>query len=193
MDRPVEPLRRSILLLPPPEIARALLGAHLRWSPDAATVCVLRIVETEAYAGDDPASHSFRGPTRANAAMFGPPGHAYVHINYGIHHCLNVVTGPEGRGEAVLIRAVEPADPDGTISGMRARWCGPGRLGRSLGVRKERHDGVPLLSPGGEFVLLSGAAVPEEAVARTPRIGISKAVDRPWRFVDQRSPLAGRR
>jgi len=192
MDLLVEPLPRPFLLLPPPEIARALLGAHLRWQPPGAPTLLLSIVETEAYAEDDPASHSFRGHTRANGAMFGPAGRAYVHINYGIHHCLNVVVGPQGQGEAVLIRALEPVPFLGKAAEERGRWCGPGRVGRSLGVRKERHDGAPLLSSDGEFVLLSGTEVPEDAVARTPRIGISKATDRLWRFVDRRSALAGR-
>jgi len=189
MDRPVEPLPRPSLLRPAPEIARALLGAHLRWNRPGDVPLLLRIVETEAYTGDDPASHSHRGPTRANAAMFGPPGHAYVHINYGIHHCLNVATGREGVGEAVLLRALEPVPWAGDV---RSAWSGPGRLGRSLGIRKETHDHAPLLDPALEFVLVPGPPVPDDAVAATARVGISRGLDRPWRFVDRRSPMAGR-
>lgn len=160
------------------EVARALLGALL---------CVDgvggRIVETEAYDGEDPASHSFIGPTARNAAMFGPPGHAYVYRSYGIHWCLNVVCGDAGHGAAVLIRALEPLRG---LEQMRARrgladerllCAGPGRLCQALAIDR-RHDALPLDRPPFELVPADTA----QAVRVGPRIGISKAAERPWRF-----------
>lgn len=141
------------------------------------------IVETEAYDHEDPASHSFSGPTARNAVMFGPPGRAYVYRSYGIHWCLNFVTCVQGHGAGVLIRAVEPTQG---IDLMRARrglddvrllCSGPGRLGQALGITHElnglRLDRKPfrvLAAPQGVQVVCG------------PRIGISKAVDVPWRF-----------
>ncbi len=122
--------------------------------------------------------------------MFGPPGRAYVHINYGIHHCLNVVTQVEGVGEAVLIRAVEPLE---STEMPREHWAGPGRLTRFLGIRKHFHDHLPLLDPESELFLAVGEPVPSENVATTTRIGITKAADRLWRFYDNRSPVVSKR
>lgn len=143
-----------------------------------------RIVEVEAYDGEDPASHGFRGPSTRNRAMFGPPGHAYVYRSYGIHWCLNFVCDEEGRAEAVLVRALEPT---AGVDRMRARrrvdderllCSGPGRLCQALGVTGD-HDGLPLdLSP---FSILPGAA-PDSEVVRGPRVGITRATERPWRY-----------
>ena len=139
------------------------------------------IVETEAYAMEDPASHSFAGPSRRNAAMFGPVGHAYVYRIYGMHWCLNLVCGSPG--SAVLIRALEPARG---IAAMIARrgladprllCAGPGRLAQALGVTAAL-DGAPLDAP--PFALLLAPAPP--ALLTGPRIGITKAADIPWRF-----------
>lgn len=165
------------------EAARRLLGCVVVRVLDG---CVMagRIVETEAYRQDDPASHSFRGPSARNASMFGPPGHAYVYLVYGTHHCLNVVTEPTGVGAAVLIRALEPLVG---IEAMQARrghpklTDGPGRLCQALDIDR-RFDGENLL--GSETLyLLADAPRPAETILATPRIGISKAVERPWRFV----------
>ncbi len=142
-----------------------------------------RIVETEAYDRNDPASHSFSGPTARNSAMFGPPGHAYVYRSYGIHWCLNFVCRESGHGAGVLLRAIEPLDG---IEIMRRRrglqavpllCAGPGRLAQALGITRA-HDGLPLDAP--PFVLTA----PDTEVERIagPRVGISKAVDVPWRF-----------
>ena len=122
-----------------------------------------RIIEVEAYTADDPASHSFRGPTPRNAAMFGPAGQWYVYLIYGMHHCLNLVTGSVGDGQAVLIRSVviEGVDP--------RRTRGPGRLARELGVDRT-------LDAVAAVIVDDGIAPPESPVI-TPRIGISKAVD----------------
>ena len=146
-------------------VAQELLGKHVvhvvRGVPR-----VGRIVETEAYLGPhDRAAHSCRGITPRTAVMFGPPGHAYVYLVYGMHHCLNVVTEPEGHGAAVLIRALEP------VSGLKARTSGPGLLCRALGVDR-RLSGADLLGdrlyltdPGGEAI----------QVVKRPRIGVDYA------------------
>lgn len=146
-----------------------------------------RIVETEAYMGDDPASHSFRGRTPRNAVMFGPAGHLYVYRSYGIHWCANVVTGVEGDGQAVLIRAIEPVEG---IGAMRERRLGrpdrqladgPGKLCQALGIDGS-HDGVDLTDQQGVVTILDDGTPPAAAPLIGPRVGITKAVDAPWRW-----------
>jgi DNA-3-methyladenine glycosylase len=141
------------------------------------------IVEVEAYHHEDPASHGFGGRTERNAAMFGPPGHAYVYRSYGIHWCLNFVCEEEGSASAVLLRALEPRFG---VELMRVRRglddprllaAGPGRLCQALGVTRD-HDGLPLDAP--PFELRERETEPE--IASGPRIGISRATDLPWRF-----------
>jgi DNA-3-methyladenine glycosylase len=147
------------------------------------------IVEVEAYDQEDPAAHGYRGMTARNASMFGPPGHAYVYRSYGIHWCLNFVCEGEGVASAVLIRALEPAQG---LEEMRRRrglddrrllCAGPGRLCQALGVTRE-HDGLPL--DGAPFELLPRREQPE--IVTGPRIGITQAAERPWRYA-----LAGSR
>jgi DNA-3-methyladenine glycosylase len=163
---------------PAEEVARALIGATLLVDGVGGV-----IVETEAYDQSDPASHTHGGPTARNAAMFGPSGHAYVYRSYGIHWCLNVTCRPAGHGAGVLIRAIEPT---AGIARMQARrgvadprllCSGPGRLGQALGITLA-HYGLPLDRP--PFFI----APPDEATEAVvgPRIGISKAIDQPWRF-----------
>jgi DNA-3-methyladenine glycosylase len=161
-----------------PEMARALIGAVLLVDGVGG-----RIVETEAYDREDPASHSHSGPTQRNQAMFGPPGRAYVYRSYGIHWCLNFVCREEGHGAGVLIRAIEPLQG---IEVMRERrglqdvrllCAGPGRVGQALGIvhafNGHRLDRKPFEVHASEGNL---------DVVVGPRIGISKAADVPWRF-----------
>jgi DNA-3-methyladenine glycosylase len=152
-----------------------------------------RIVEVEAYATDDPASHSYGGQTARNRAMFGRPGHAYVYRAYGIHWCLNLVCGEEGVGEAVLLRALQP---EHGVELMRARrgvtddrllCAGPGRLTEALGVTGA-HDGLPLDAP--PFALLA-AAEPADVIAAT-RVGITRAAELPWRYAARNSRFVSR-
>jgi DNA-3-methyladenine glycosylase len=162
---------------PPQLFARSLIGALLTVDGVGGV-----IVETEAYDITDPASHSYSGPSARNAAMFGAPGHAYVYRIYGLHHCLNIVCGPQP-GAAVLIRALEPRHG---IEVMRARrrldrttdlCSGPGRLCQALAVAMA-HDALPIDRP--PFALEPAGEAAQILVG--PRIGITKAADQPWRF-----------
>ncbi|MDW5444745.1 DNA-3-methyladenine glycosylase [Polaromonas sp. SM01] len=165
-------------LAPSAELAHRLIGATLLLDGVGG-----RIVETEAYDQDDPASHSFSGPTPRNVAMFGPPAHAYVYRSYGIHWCLNLVCREEGHGAGVLIRALEPlAGLDKMrerrgLQELRLLCAGPGRVGQALGITRA-HNGLPITLP--PFELLPARST--SRVLSGPRIGISKAVDQPWRF-----------
>jgi DNA-3-methyladenine glycosylase len=182
ISRP-EALRRQAELFTAPshEAARLLIGWTLTKDGVGG-----RIVETEAYHFEDPASHSFSGPTARNAVMFGPPGVIYVYRSYGIHWCMNLVCGPTP-GSAVLIRALEPmAEIDLMIArrGLddpRLLCSGPGRLCEALGVTRE-HNGLRIDHP--PFALAPG---PAADVVAGPRIGITKAVEVPWRFGEKGS------
>jgi len=146
-----------------------------------------RIVETEAYTADDPASHSFRGRTARNEVMFGPAGHLYVYLSYGIHCCANVVTGAEGDGQAVLIRAVEPFDGAEQMFERRGRHPladGPGKLCQALGIGLA-DNGTDLDSHASAIRIFDDGTPPPADPTVGPRVGITKAVDVPWRF---RSP-----
>jgi DNA-3-methyladenine glycosylase len=170
-------------------VARSLIGAVLLVDGVGG-----RIVETEAYDREDPASHSYSGPTARNQAMFGPPGRAYVYRSYGIHWCLNFVCREDGHGAGVLIRAIEPLQGIATmverrgLQDLKLLCSGPGRLGQALGIvhamNGMRLDRTP-------FKVL--AARGDEEVVAGPRIGISKATDVPWRFGLAGSPYDSRR
>jgi len=161
--------------------ARGLLGRRVRSELDG-VVCEVLLTEVEAYGGpDDAASHGFRGPGPRNASMFGPAGTLYVYRSYGVHWCMNVVTGPAGQAGAVLLRAGRPLVGEGHMRRRRGRGdhlCdGPGRLTQALGIRGEQ-DGISLLEGP---VRLLGEPIAGR-VAAGPRVGISRAVERPWRF-----------
>lgn len=167
--------------------ARRLLGCVLV-RRDGDRLLAGRIVETEAYRQDDPASHSFRGPSARNASMFGRPGLAYVYLIYGRYHCLNVVTEAAGEGAAVLIRALEPLEGLETMRERRGSphlANGPGRLCQALGIDRDL-DGEDLLASD-RLYLLAAPPLPAEAVLATGRIGITRAADWPWRFVVARN------
>jgi DNA-3-methyladenine glycosylase len=148
------------------------------------------IVEVEAYHQSDPAAHSYRGRTPRNAVMFGPPGYAYVYRSYGIHWCLNFVCEPDGSASAVLIRALQPTEGVGAmrrrrrIEDERLLCSGPGRLCEALGITREQ-NGLALTPPS--FELRARKLVPEIAVG--PRIGISVAMEQPWRYGLKGSPF----
>jgi len=178
------PLGRDFFAHSVHDVATRLVGATLHVDGVGGT-----IVEVEAYHPADPASHAFRGRTARNASMFGPPGHAYVYRSYGIHWCLNLVCEEEGTAAAVLVRALEPAQG---LELMRQRrrtdnprllCAGPGRLCEALAVTGA-HDGAALDEPPFEL----RARTRQVEVVATPRIGITRAADLPWRYV-----LAGSR
>jgi len=180
--RPGEERRlRELLGQPAEAAARALLGQVLvrrgRWP------LRVRIVETEAYLGeDDPAAHAFRGRTPRTEPIWGPPGTLYVYFVYGMHHCLNLSADREGVPGCVLIRAGEPLG----ASGLPRLSCrGPGRLCRRLRLTT-RDSGRHLFEPGSPLTLREGTAPPRIAVS--PRVGIRKAAERPLRFFDLDSP-----
>jgi DNA-3-methyladenine glycosylase len=171
-------VKRSFFARSVHEVAPELVGAELYVDGVGGV-----IVEIEAYDHEDPAAHGFRGRTERNAAMFGPPGHAYVYRSYGIHWCLNFVCEDEGVASAVLIRALEPTQGMETMAARRGLAeprllaSGPGRLCQALGVTRA-HDGLPLDRP--PFELRARRSEPELVVGR--RVGITKAADRPWRY-----------
>jgi DNA-3-methyladenine glycosylase len=168
------------------DLAPQLLGWTLSTRVGGSETAVV-LDEVEAYAGvEDPASHAYRGRTPRTAPMFGPPGHIYVYLIYGIHFCVNIVTGPEGTAGAVLLRGGTPVEGLPTMRGRRGRDTdlanGPGKLAQALGLTTE-HSGLAI---DGKLIALTPGE-PDGAIVATPRIGITKAVDRPWRFVVMRS------
>jgi DNA-3-methyladenine glycosylase len=183
------PLPREFFARSVHEVAPELIGATLLVDGVGGT-----IVEVEAYDQDDPAAHSFRGRTARTASMFGPPGHAYVYRSYGIHWCLNLVCAEDGRAEAALVRALEPTRG---LEAMRERrgleaarllCSGPGKLCQALGIARV-HDGLPLDEPPFELV----ARESEQPLAVGTRVGITRAIERPWRYGLAGSPFLSRR
>ena len=170
------------------EVAPALVGATMLVDGVGGV-----IVEVEAYDHEDPAAHGYRGKTARNASMFGPAGHAYVYRSYGIHWCVNLVCDEPEVAAAVLIRALEPTrgiDEMRTRRGLddpRLLCAGPGRLCQALGITRH-HDGLPLDEPPFELV----APDEEPETLAVPRIGITQAADRPWRYVVEGSRYLSR-
>ena len=171
-------------------VARELIGCRLYYEGCGGT-----IVETESYERDDPACHAYVGLTRRTATLFGPPGRAYVYLSYGIHSLLNAVAEPEGQAAAVLIRALEPNDG---LDAMRQRrgerpdtdlCSGPGKLTDALGIGLDANDTDLTADP---FQLLPPEPGWEGKVVAGPRVGITKAMDRPWRFSLADSPFVSR-
>ena len=186
MSRSTRRLPRSFFARPSPEVGPDLLGRILVRRVGDGTLLTARIVEAEAYQEDDPASHSFRGRTNRTEVMFGPPGHAYVYFTYGMHLCMNVVTGSTGEGSAVLLRAAEPLEGLEEMSRRRgtndprALCSGPGRLCQALGIDRAE-NGLDLV-PGRRLWLLEGAPVAPSKMNVGSRVGITSGTERPWRF-----------
>jgi len=186
-------LAEADLLGPVHEVARSLLGCWVVTDRPEGSVA-LRLTEVEAYSGSgiDPAAHSHRGPTPRAAIMFGPPGRLYVYFSYGVHWCANVVVGPEGDGEAVLLRAGEVVLGEELARSRRpaARSArdlagGPARLTQALAIGRE-DLGTDLLDAGSPVRLHRGPA--PAAISAGPRVGISLATDLPWRFWETAAP-----
>jgi DNA-3-methyladenine glycosylase len=174
----LKPLRRSFFTRSVHTVAPDLIGATLLFKGVGGV-----IVEVEAYHQTDPAAHSFGGRTERNAVMFGPPGYAYVYRSYGIHWCLNFVCEPEGVASAVLIRALAPTHGLAVmrrrrgVTDERLLCSGPGRLSQALGITDAQY-GLPLDNPPFEIF----ARADDVEVAVGPRIGLTKAIEHPWRY-----------
>jgi DNA-3-methyladenine glycosylase len=185
-------LPRSFFGRPSTVVGPELLGRVLvRVLPDG-TRLAARLVEVEAYDQGDPASHSYPGrPTRRTEVMFGAPGRLYVYFTYGMHFCSNVVTGPDGYGSAVLLRAAEPLDGLEAMAAnrgtdrLRLLCSGPARLTQALAIGGD-DNGVDLVKDQGLF-LLAGSPVGPRTVARSTRVGVNVGVERRWRFFERGS------
>ncbi len=189
-------LSRDFFNRGPITVARALLG-KLLVRRDGRILAAGRIVEDEAYLGqEDPAAHAFSGLTARNFVLFGPPGHAYVYFIYGNHYCLNVSCQPEGQAGSVLFRAMEPVfglaamsrarglaySPALLASQLRLLSSGPGRMSDAMGITRLRDNNKDLTSPQSDLWLADDGFCPEDIVATT-RIGVTKAAERPLRFL----------
>ncbi|MER3601565.1 MAG: DNA-3-methyladenine glycosylase [Nitrososphaerota archaeon] len=192
----LSPLPRDFFEPHVSRVAKALLGRFLVRSSGGRTK-VGMVVEVEAYRGfEDPASHAFRGRTRRNEVMFGPPGRAYIYRSYGLHLCLNVTAEPEGQPAAVLIRALEP------VGGFEAQLrelplearlrltSGPARLAKALELSYDM-NGCDMTRQG-ELYLAWGLPVPERLIESSSRVGVMDPQRRPWRFYIKNNPFVSR-
>lgn len=174
------------------EVAPKLLGSLVVREIDGQEL-VGRIVETEAYDQTDAASHSYKGRTPRTDIMFGPPGHAYVYFTYGMHYCCNVVTGQEGEGSAVLIRALEPLEGLEIMRQNRGReeslTNGPAKLCQALKIDKTLNGHNLSSSP---FYLELKEQLPTNKIMQTTRIGITRNTDKPWRFYIKGNPFVSK-
>jgi DNA-3-methyladenine glycosylase len=177
-------------------LAKGLLGKYLH-RVYAGTMLVGKIVETEAYGMRDPASHSFKGRTPRTEVMFGDGGFSYVYFTYGMHHCFNVTGSVEGNAEAVLIRAVEPIAGRGVMQTLRGALKreqdltnGPGKLCQAFGITRQENR-IDLVDSE-ELYLTTGEQVPDSEIANSTRIGISVAMEEPWRFFIKNNPYVSK-
>jgi DNA-3-methyladenine glycosylase len=177
-------------------VAPELLGRVLVRRLADGTRLAARLVETEAYLPDDPASHAFRGPTRRNEVMFGSPGRLYVYFTYGNHWMMNAVTGRIGEGTAVLLRAAEPLRGLEVMAGYRGRddprdlCSGPGKLAKAFGITGAQ-NGDDLVA-GSDVYVLEGRPVARSHVSRTTRVGVTLGAERRWRFIVTGDPFVSR-
>src|SRR6185437_7347527 len=191
----LKPLPREFFNRDPRRVCRELLGKVLV-RREQGKLLAARVVEVEAYMGTgDPAAHAFIGPTSRNQVLFGPPGHAYIYFIYGNHYCLNVSCMPEGKAGSVLFRALEPLagiaemerargleGAEAKKSVLRLLTSGPGRLAEAFGITRPRDNGKDLTDATSDLFLANGG-YPPPRVLTTARVGITKAAERPLRYV----------
>lgn len=185
---PTSPATRAFFTRPSPVVARDLLGREvLSTTPEG--VVVVRLVEVEAYAGEeDPASHAWRGPTPRTQVMYGRPGHAYVYFSYGMHWCVNLVCEQEGRASAVLLRAGQVVAGEDLARHRRGPEVaasrlasGPANLAAALGLDGS-WNGIDVVARGSSLRLRPGVPLADADVVTGPRVGISRGADTAWRF-----------
>ncbi len=202
---PLIPLPRSFYAREPHAVARALLGKLMVRVDGRGRLRVGRIVETEAYHQSDPASHSYIGQTPRNQIMFGPAGYAYVYFTYGMHYCMNVVCQQEGEAGAVLLRAMEPVEGiaamakargielplQPTTKQLRSLTSGPARLAEAFSIIRTRDNGIDITrKTSGLYFADDGASVSK--IITTTRIGITKAVEKKWRYLIEGNPFVSK-
>jgi len=188
-------LPREFFNRDPRRVCRELLGKVLV-RRESTKLLAGRVVELEAYMGTgDPAAHAYIGPTARNRVLFGPPGHAYIYFTYGSHYCLNVSCMPEGKAGSVLFRALEPlagiaemerarglAEAEAKKNVLRRLTSGPGRLAEAFGITRPRDNGKDLTDATSDLFLADGG-YPPPRVLTTVRVGITKAAERPLRYL----------
>lgn len=177
-------------------VAQEILGGYLVRHLNGDTL-VGRIVEAEAYLHNDPACHAFRGLTPRTRVMFGDPGHGYIYFTYGMHHCFNVVTNEEGVGEAVLVRALEPVEGIEAMYALREKarrdtdlLSGPGKICQAFSLTRTE-SGVDLIESDAIY-LEKGSLKKNEQAGVSARVGLTLAIDKPWRFFIKGNPYVSK-